>query len=219
MRAEIARVQKRIGVAALYVTHDQTEAMTLGHRVAVLRSGVLQQCDAPQVLYDRPTNLFVAGFIGSPAMNLFEGSLNSELTGVALGSQHIGLSSDVVTLHPGLRRFAGQPIVVGVRPEDLRAPSDDRPGAAFVGEVEVVEALGSELLVHFTNDAPMVQAEDSNATKGSRDQDEESVELSVDCVARIEPRHEVRQGDTFKFSIDPIRLEFFDPTTGSAIWE
>jgi len=82
MRAEIARVQKRIGVAALYVTHDQTEAMTLGHRVAVLRSGVLQQCDAPQVLYDRPTNLFVAGFIGSPAMNLFEGSLNSELTGL-----------------------------------------------------------------------------------------------------------------------------------------
>jgi multiple sugar transport system ATP-binding protein len=121
MRAEIARVQKRIGVAALYVTHDQTEAMTLGHRVAVLRSGILQQCDAPQVLYDRPTNLFVAGFIGSPAMNLFEGSLNSDLTEVALGSQKLTLTSDVVALHPGLKRFAGQSIVVGIRPEDLRA--------------------------------------------------------------------------------------------------
>jgi len=107
--------------------------------VAVLLQACSNSVTLRKFSNDRPTNLFVAGFIGSPAMNLFEGSLNSELTGVALGSQHIGLSSDVVTLHPGLRRFAGQPIVVGVRPEDLRAPSDDRPGAAFVGEVEVVE--------------------------------------------------------------------------------
>ncbi|MGB8197756.1 MAG: sn-glycerol-3-phosphate ABC transporter ATP-binding protein UgpC [Acidimicrobiales bacterium] len=219
MRAEIARVQKRIGVAALYVTHDQTEAMTLGHRVAVLRSGILQQCDAPQVLYDRPTNLFVAGFIGSPAMNLFEGSLNSDLTEVALGSQKLALSSEVAALHPGLKRFAGQSIVVGIRPEDLRAPSDDRPGVMFVGEVEVVEALGSELLVHFTNDATIVRAEDSNTATGSKVTDEESVELTLDCVARIEPRYTVRQGDTFKFSIDPVRFEFFDPTSGVAVWD
>jgi len=219
MRAEIARVQKRIGVAALYVTHDQTEAMTLGHRVAVLRSGILQQCDAPQVLYDRPTNLFVAGFIGSPAMNLFEGSLNSDLTEVALGSQKLTLTSDVAALHPGLRRFAGQSIVVGIRPEDLRAPSDDRPGVMFVGEVEVVEALGSELLVHFTNDATIVRAEDSNAVTGSKSTDDESVELTLDCVARIEPRYTVRQGDTFKFSIDPIRVEFFDPVSGLSVWD
>jgi multiple sugar transport system ATP-binding protein len=219
MRAEIARVQKRIGVAALYVTHDQTEAMTLGHRVAVLRSGILQQCDAPQVLYDRPTNLFVAGFIGSPAMNLFEGSLNSDLTEVALGSQKLTLTSDVVALHPGLKRFSGQSIVVGIRPEDLRAPSDDRPGVMFVGEVEVVEALGSELLVHFVNDAPIIRAEDSNSATGSKSTDEESVELTLDCVARIEPRYTVRQGDTFKFSIDPVRLEFFDPASGLAVWD
>jgi multiple sugar transport system ATP-binding protein len=219
MRAEIARVQRRIGVAALYVTHDQTEAMTLGHRVAVLRSGILQQCDAPQVLYDRPTNLFVAGFIGSPAMNLFEGSLNSDLTEVALGSQTLTLTSDVAALHSGLRRFAGQSIVVGIRPEDLRAPSDDRPGVIFVGEVEVVEALGSELLVHFTNDARIVRAEDSNAVTGSKSTDEESVELTLDCVARIEPRYTVRQGDTFKFSIDPVRLEFFDPASGLSVWD
>jgi multiple sugar transport system ATP-binding protein len=219
MRAEIARVQKRIGVAALYVTHDQTEAMTLGHRVAVLRSGILQQCDAPQVLYDRPTNLFVAGFIGSPAMNLFEGSLNSDLTEVALGSQKLTLSSEVVALHPGLKRFAGQSMVVGIRPEDLRAPSDDRPGVMFVGEVEVVEALGSELLVHFINDAPIIRTEDSNSATGSKSTDEESVELALDCVARIEPRYTVRQGDTFKFSIDTVRLEFFDPASGLAVWD
>jgi len=219
MRAEIARVQKRIGVAALYVTHDQTEAMTLGHRVAVLRSGILQQCDAPQVLYDRPTNLFVAGFIGSPAMNLFEGSLNSDLTEVTLGSQKLTMTNDVAVLHPGLKRFASQSIVVGIRPEDLRAPSDDRPGVLFVGEVEVVEALGSELLVHFTNDATIVRAEDSNTATGSKSTDDESVELTLDCVARIEPRYTVRQGDTFKFSIDPVRLEFFDPASGLAVWD
>jgi multiple sugar transport system ATP-binding protein len=152
-------------------------------------------------------------------MNLFEGSLNADLTEVALGSQKLTLTGDVGALHPGLKRFAGQSVVVGIRPEDLRAPSDDRPGAMFVGEVEVVEALGSELLVHFTNDAPIVRAEDSNSATGSKSSDEENVELTLDCVARIEPRYAVRQGDTFKFSIDPIRLEFFDPASGSAIWE
>ena len=105
MRAEVARVQKRIGVATLFVTHDQTEAMTLGHRVAVLRSGVLQQCDAPQVLYDRPANIFVAGFIGSPAMNLFEGALLNDAVTVKLGSQEIRLSSEAFLLRPGLKRF------------------------------------------------------------------------------------------------------------------
>src|SRR5580692_5967278 len=94
LRAEISRVQRRIGVAAIYVTHDQTEAMTLGHRVAVLRDGVLQQCDTPQVLYDRPTNVFVAGFIGSPAMNLFEADIAADLGSVSLGSQRIALSPD-----------------------------------------------------------------------------------------------------------------------------
>jgi multiple sugar transport system ATP-binding protein len=218
MRAEIARVQKRIGVAALYVTHDQTEAMTLGHRVAVLRSGVLQQCDAPQVLYDRPKNLFVAGFIGSPAMNLFEASVNADLSSVNLGSQKIVMGSDVVASHPGLTRYADRSIVVGIRPEDLHAASDARPGEPFTGEVEVVEALGSELLVHFSTDAHIIQPE--SATKsGSDGTSDEGIEASVDCVARIEPRHLVRIGDKFTFSIDPNRLEFFDTTDGTAIWD
>jgi multiple sugar transport system ATP-binding protein len=218
MRAEIARVQKRIGVAALYVTHDQTEAMTLGHRVAVLRSGVLQQCDAPQVLYDRPKNLFVAGFIGSPAMNLFEASINADVSSAILGTQKIALGADVLASHPGLKRYAGRPIVVGVRPEDLHAASDARPGEPFSGEVEVVEALGSELLVHFSTDARIIQPD--SATKSAADgAPDEGIEASVDCVARIEPRHIVRIGDAFTFSIDPNRLEFFDATDGIAIWE
>jgi multiple sugar transport system ATP-binding protein len=219
LRAEVSRVQKRIGVATLYVTHDQTEAMTLGHRVAVLRDGVLQQCDAPQVLYDRPTNLFVAGFIGSPAMNLFEGSLSMDTNEIVLGSQHITLTPDIFASHPGLVRYRGKPLVVGIRPEDLHAASDERAGAIFVGDVELVEALGSELLVHFSTDARIIQPEVSARTGDSDELHGDGGETAVDCVARIEPRHVVLAGDQFKFSISPDRLEFFDLRTGLAIWE
>ena len=167
MRAEVARVQKRIGVATVYVTHDQTEAMTLGHRVAVLRSGVLQQCDAPQVLYDRPTSIFVAGFIGSPAMNLLEGGLSADLGSLTLGSQHIALPTDMQLLRPGLKRYGGRSVVVGIRPEDLPAARAEQPGPILTGEVELVEALGSELLIHFRTDARVIRAERSG-TDGRR---------------------------------------------------
>src|ERR1035437_3316551 len=129
MRIEVRRIQQRIGVATLYVTHDQTEAMTMGHRVAVLRNGALQQCDVPQVLYDRPKNIFVAGFIGSPAMNLLEGVLSSEVDQVSLGSQKISLSSSTLASRPGLRKYAGRALVVGVRPEDLPAASPRHTGS------------------------------------------------------------------------------------------
>lgn len=219
LRGEIARVQQRIGVATLYVTHDQTEAMTLGHRVAVLRDGVLQQCDAPQMLYDRPKNVFVAGFIGSPAMNLFEGVLEADMTKVTLGTQSIPLSAAVAETHRGLKRYAGQTLVVGVRPEDLPAASSDRPGAILSGDVRLVEALGAEQLVHFRLDATMVQVEESSGT-GERDEAKlASTAPEVECVARIEPRHQVRSGDRFSFSVSEQRLEFFDLETGVAIWD
>lgn len=219
LRGEIARVQQRIGVATLYVTHDQTEAMTLGHRVAVLRDGVLQQCDAPQMLYDRPKNVFVAGFIGSPAMNLFEGVLEADMTKVTLGTQSIPLSAAVAETHRGLKRYAGQTLVVGVRPEDLPAASIDRPGAILSGDVRLVEALGAEQLVHFRLDATMVQVEESSGT-GERDEAKlASTAPEVECVARIEPRHQVRSGDRFSFSVSEQRLEFFDLETGVAIWD
>src|ERR1700722_10057984 len=204
MRAEVARVQKRIGVATLYVTHDQTEAMTLGHRVAVLRSGVLQQCDAPQVLYDRPANIFVAGFIGSPAMNLFEGALLHDGLTVKLGLQEFSLSDDVLRLKPGLKRFVGRPLVIGIRPEDLSIGTSDAHKASISGNVELVEALGSELLIHFQTDALMVRAEGGPAVSTIQTDDSAGDDEDVSFVARIEPRHKVLVGDNvrFKFSTE-----------------
>ncbi len=215
MRAEVARVQKRIGVATLYVTHDQTEAMTLGHRVAVMRAGELQQCDAPQSLYDRPKNLFVAGFIGSPSMNLIQARLSDDLTSLSMGSQVIPVPPDVFGRRPLLRNFAGQSLIVGIRPEDLHAPSDARQGVDFSGVVELVEALGSELLVHFSMDAKLVQSEMSRQADASG---EEEINTEQVAVARIEPGYAVRAGDTFNFRIDPQKFEFFDESTEQAIW-
>lgn len=217
LRAEIARVQQRIGVATLYVTHDQTEAMTLGHRVAVLRNGALQQCDAPQVLYDRPKNIFVAGFIGSPAMNLLEGSLSLDLDQVTLGSQKISLTPSILVSHPGLKKYAGQTLVVGIRPEDLPAASEPHNGSELVGDVHLVEALGAEILVHFHLDASIVEVEDST---GARDGGEILVGSGTaesECIARIEPRHTVRSGDRFRFAVSEDRLEFFDQESGLAV--
>lgn len=219
MRAEVARVQKRIGVATLYVTHDQIEAMTLGHRVAVLRGGILQQCDTPQVLYDRPKNVFVAGFIGSPAMNLFEAGLSADLGSVSLGSQRIALSPDALRTHPGLKRYGGQALVIGIRPEDLHATSSGDFTSEIVGEVELVEALGAELLVHFSTDARMVQSERSVRAMSEEEPGMGDTGTDTNSVARIDPGHPVRTGDQFKFSIFPDKLEFFDITSGAAIWD
>jgi multiple sugar transport system ATP-binding protein len=220
LRGEVSRVQQKIGVATLYVTHDQTEAMTLGHRVAVLRDGVLQQCDAPQVLYDRPRNIFVAGFIGSPAMNLLEGSLTSQLDSVALGSQKIPLSPAFVSSRPGLKKYAGRTIVVGIRPEDLPAASSERSGGTVLtGDVHLVEALGAEILVHFRMDAPVIQLDDTSVTREGDEILVSNETPELECVARIEPRHNVKAGDRFSFSVSEERLEFFDLETGLAIWD
>jgi multiple sugar transport system ATP-binding protein len=215
MRAEVARVQKRIGVATLYVTHDQTEAMTLGHRVAVMRAGVLQQCDAPQILYDRPVNLFVAGFIGSPSMNLVEARLSDDLTSFSMGQQTVPVPADVFERRPLLRSFAGQSVIVGIRPEDLHAPDPNRSGVDITGVVELVEALGAELLVHFSMDATLVQSEMSGHASESG---EEETDTGQVAVARIEPGYVVRAGDKFSFRVDPQKFEFFDTETERAIW-
>jgi multiple sugar transport system ATP-binding protein len=219
LRAEIGRVQQQIGVATLYVTHDQTEAMTLGHRVAVLRDGVLQQVDSPEVLYQRPRNIFVAGFIGSPAMNLLEGTLSPEVDAVALGSQRIMLPSDVVSQHPGLKNFAGKSIVVGIRPEDLPAAEGDRDGQILTGDVHLVEALGAEKLVHFRFDAPIVQLEDTSVTEEGDEILVSNQSAISECVARIQPQFHVSAGQRFSFRVSPEKLEFFDVETGISIWE
>ena len=135
MRAEVARIQRRINVSTIYVTHDQVEAMTMGDRVAVMRGGELQQCDTPQVLYDRPDNMFVAAFIGSPAMNLYEATVGEGGRSVVLGSQAIDLPQSVVVAHAGLASYAGQKIVLGLRPEHLPAAGNE-PGPTLTGDVQ-----------------------------------------------------------------------------------
>ena len=211
MRAEVSRIQQRLHVSTIYVTHDQVEAMTMGDRVAVLRGGVLQQCDNPQVLYNRPDNIFVAAFIGSPAMNLYEAAVGEGARWVKLGSQDIELPESVGAEHPALASYAGQKIVLGLRPEHLPA-AGNRAGPTLVGDVDLVEALGSELVVHFTIDARRVRAE------GAADQDAEAVTEAGEGVARVDPTAPVKPNERFTFAIDPAGMQFFDPGTSAAIW-
>jgi multiple sugar transport system ATP-binding protein len=217
MRAEVARIQRRLDVATLYVTHDQVEAMTMGDRVAVLSGGVLQQVASPQELYERPGNLFVAGFMGSPAMNFFEGVVDQAIRSIKLGSQSIDLPDSLVEARPGLRRYAGKTIVVGIRPEHLPLRDSEQPGwAPFEGDVDLVEALGAELLVHFTTDARAIEV---GGTK-----DDEAEALSEGALARrgagisrIEATTRVTAGQRVRFYVSPDRMHYFDPATTASI--
>jgi len=206
MRAYIARLHHELGTTTLYVTHDQTEAMTMGDRVAVMRDGRLEQVDSPQALYDRPSNLFVAAFIGSPAMNLLRGRLEL-LEGrvvAVLGGQRLVLPDEVLAARPVLGGWVDEDVVIGIRPECLRLGND------LVLEVALVEALGSDLLVHFTTDAPRVTV--SDAFDG-----EEDAGLESRLTARLPPDLNVRVGDRVRLGIDLGRVHFFDPETGLAL--
>ena len=221
MRAEVARIQRHLGVATLYVTHDQVEAMTMGDRVAVLDGGELQQVDAPQELYDNPQNLFVAGFMGSPAMNLFKASVDEGANTLLVGTQRIALPASLHVERPGLRAYAGKSVVVGIRPEDLplfRHEDDaEQPGAsAFEGEVRVVEALGSELLVHFTSDAEPIEVKGTRG-EGAEGLTEGALTRVGEGIARVETRSRIPMGSQVRFRLDPARLHFFDPDTSQAI--
>ncbi len=214
MRTEVSRIQRRIGVATLYVTHDQTEAMTMGDRVAVMREGRLQQCDQPRVLYHEPCNLFVASFIGSPAMNLYRSSLSDDGRTLLLGSQRIALSDHALALRPGLSRYRGREVVIGLRPEDLPL-SDSIDDTSLTVDVELVEELGSELLVHFTTDATRAHVE-----RGSHDEDDDApalIDAGGEGVARIDPRSRVTRGESVRLRVFVERCHFFDHTTEQAI--
>ena len=165
MRAEIAGLQRELGVTTLYVTHDQVEAMTMGDRVAVMRKGEMQQVADPQTLYDRPVNLFVGGFIGSPAMNMVEATLEQQNGGYVarLGDQPLALSAETLQSRPALASYVGRPVILGIRPEDLEdaelatdTPADRR----LRGTTGLTEALGSEIMVHFTIQAKPAVTED-----------------------------------------------------------
>ena len=226
MRAEIRRIQTTLGVTTIFVTHDQTEAMTMGDRVAVIKKGRLQQVDTPQVLYDRPDNLFVAGFIGSPAMNLVEARLEREDGGLAVrfGSTRLALDPALVAGRSGFERYEGRRVVLGVRPEDIR---DERYGGLepeghrLPARIDLRESLGSEVLVHFGVDAPPVLTEDTRELARDREQIEElegRVEERVSTfVAKVDPRAEVRLGDVTQLVVDTSRVHLFDPDDGRRI--
>jgi multiple sugar transport system ATP-binding protein len=210
MRAEVSRIQRRLGVATMYVTHDQTEAMTMGDRVAVMNAGVLQQCDHPQVLYDSPQNLFVAGFMGSPAMNLYEAALGEGASSMQLGSQSLNLPAQVATERPGLSAYAGRKVVVGFRPEHLGLAGANGAGQVLSVDTELVEALGSEQLLHFKIDARRIHAP-------GVDEDEEVANSTSVGVARIEPQDQVKAAERVRLSVKVESMHFFDPASGHAI--
>ncbi|MBA2357438.1 MAG: sn-glycerol-3-phosphate ABC transporter ATP-binding protein UgpC [Actinobacteria bacterium] len=228
MRGEISRIQRNLRVTTLYVTHDQVEAMTMGDRVAVMRKGELQQVASPQELYDRPVNLFVAGFIGSPAMNLLEATVartNGGLSAQA-GSQSIVLDEGVLSARPGLAAYEGRPVILGIRPEDLEdtalagdTPSDRR----LRGTVELREALGSELIVHLAVDARPAVTEDVRELAEDTDavvvQELEEGPARATVVGRFGARSKVQEGETVEVSVDTRALHFFDPDSGAGIYE
>jgi multiple sugar transport system ATP-binding protein len=217
MRAEVSRLQKRLGIATLYVTHDQTEALTMGNRVAVLRQGVLQQCDKPQNLYDRPANLFVAAFIGSPEMNLYESTVDNG-SSLRLGSQEIRLPVSMTRARPSIAAYAGRRLVVGIRPEHLSVAAGEWTGPVLKADVTLKEGLGSQMLVHFKIDAPRAQTEDVRAAAEEELTDSEVASIG-DGIAVVDARTQVTTGHRVCFAVDPERLHFFDPQTGDAVLE
>jgi multiple sugar transport system ATP-binding protein len=209
MRSEILRVHRAIGAATLYVTHDQVEAMTMGDRVAVLHDGIVQQYAAPRELYNRPANLFVAGFIGSPEMNLYQASVSD--TELVLGSQRLPLGPAATILAP----HRGRKVIAGVRPEDLELDTQ-KSGTTLAAQIRVVEMLGSELHAFFSIDAPAAGAGVLAAAVGEAEGDLLAASVH-NGVARLDPRAGVRSGQRVAFGLDPGRLHFFDPDTGAAI--
>jgi multiple sugar transport system ATP-binding protein len=228
MRAEISKLQRDIGVTTIYVTHDQVEAMTMGDRVAVMRKGELQQVAPPQELYDRPVNLFVGGFIGSPAMNLLEATLERENGGLTavLGSQRLKIDDEVVATRPLLKEYEGKTVVVGIRPEqleDAEIARESSPDRQLQGEVELREALGSELMVHFSIDAPPALTEDvkelaEDAGTTAEELGGGDVNRAV-VVGRFGPDSKIQTGSTAEVAVDTRGLHFFDTDTGMAIYD
>jgi multiple sugar transport system ATP-binding protein len=228
MRAEIAGLQRDLGVTTIYVTHDQVEAMTMGDRVAVMRKGELQQVADPQTLYDRPVNLFVGGFIGSPAMNMLEATLertNGSLS-ANLGTQSIDLSGETMAAHPELRSYEGKDVVLGIRPEDIEdvALVGDAPlGHRLKGNVELTEALGSEIMVHFSIDAKHAVTEEvrelAEDTGDDRVPQEGGAQDKATLVGRFGARSRVRTGSPVEVAVDTRALHFFDPDTGLGIYD
>jgi multiple sugar transport system ATP-binding protein len=223
MRAEIARLQRDLGVTTIYVTHDQVEAMTLGDRVAIMRDGLLQQFDKPQKLYDEPRNLFVAEFIGSPAMNLVGAELVAADGGreARFGEHTLRVPQTVLDARPGLSAFEGRSVILGIRPEDLEDASIDGDGDRLIAVVDIREDMGSEVYVHFGIGGGAVRTEEVAAAVG-----EDAVEVAeVEAgskgnvwVGRLDRDTGAAEGEKVELAVDTARLHFFDPETGEGIY-
>jgi multiple sugar transport system ATP-binding protein len=222
MRAQIARIQRDLGVTTVYVTHDQTEAMTLGDRVAVMRGGVLQQIASPQDLYDKPINMLVAGFIGSPGMNMIAADLTIDPAGsasVAFGANRLDVPASVLHTRPALRGYSGARVGVGIRPEDMEdaeiAGAVD--GSTIRSVADLVEAMGCDVMVHFPVDAEQVRSEDQE--KLARETGDVGVKDGATVlVGRFSPRTRVYEGQPIAVRVDTENLHFFDLATGLSIW-
>jgi len=220
MRAEIARIQREVGATTIYVTHDQVEAMTMADRVAVLRKGLLQQVDTPQELYERPRNLFVASFIGSPAMNLVQAELAPSDGGglvCRLAGQELPVPVEIASARPGLAARAGSTLGLGIRPEHLQDAAFSRePGGRLRGRVVTTELLGSELLAHV--ELPVAPVATEEVLEVAEDVDRairedlrsEAREHRSVVVGRFDPRSGVRAGDDVEIAVDVSHLHFFD---------
>jgi multiple sugar transport system ATP-binding protein len=215
MRAEIARLQRELGVTTIYVTHDQVEAMTLGDRVAIMRDGVLQQVAGPQELYDRPRNLFVAEFIGSPAMNLIGADLqraNGDWLAV-FGERSLHVGERVLSSRTGLPGFEGKRLILGIRPEDIEDAAFGE-GEPLQAVVDIREDMGSEVFIHFGIGGKAVLGEDVRAAVG---EDAADVKGSS-WVARVDRDTKAAEQKQIDLAVDTNRLHFFDPETGDAIY-
>jgi multiple sugar transport system ATP-binding protein len=225
MRAEISRIQRHLAVTTVYVTHDQVEAMTMGDRVAVMRKGLLQQFDAPQRLYEQPANLFVASFIGSPAMNMLEGSLDRDGDGLTcrIGTEVLPLPAEVLSARPALAGYVGKTIAVGIRPEALgEAGREDGSSGRLRGRVQGVEVLGPEQLAYLDVEARPVLVDDVLEGMVDPDAADDLSEIvpggaRASIVARLDAAATVRVDETLELAVNLRRLHFFDLDSGQAI--
>ena len=219
MRADIAKLQRELQTTTVYVTHDQVEAMTMGDRVAVMSKGVLQQVDAPQRLYDRPENLFVAGFIGTPPMNLLEGTVavNGGVT-VHLGGNELPIPDQALASYPRLRQWDGRNVIVGLRAGDLHPAQGFEGMPRITANVEIVEALGGESMAYFKIDARQIEAETIADADELASEDEASVVGSrPNLVASFPPHVQLRLGDSVPIAVDARNLHFFDEESGAPL--
>jgi multiple sugar transport system ATP-binding protein len=222
MRAEIARIQRAFGVTTIYVTHDQSEAMTLGDRVVVMRGGRIQQIDSPQRVYERPANLFVAEFIGSPAMNLVEARVDrvDDSLWVTFGPHRLRVDDEVVRARPALNEYDGRPLALGIRPEDFEdaAASQSQADGRLSAVVDIRENMGSEVFIHFGVEAPAVRSEQvQEALEPEAAEVRAVLQQGAPFIARVSRESHAREGENVELVVDTRRLHFFDLATGHAI--